>query len=395
MNRIASLVCLLTILFSCADHRSEKYDLVISNVGLFDGTKDHGVVNVAIHGDTIAKISKDFLSGDSVIDGKGKYIIPGLINAHIHATKPEDLQNAIRIGVIAVIDLHQSSEERAAKLRSYRDSTTYASFYSAGFSATLPGGHPTQYGPIETISDSLSASEWVQNRLDHGADFIKIIRDGGGGPPDFEVIPTLDFKQISQIIEGAKEKNLLSLAHTVTLDETMEIARLGINGFAHLWMGNESATDEQLKALKDYNVFIIPTAQTQQKIWELVQEGPPPMQEYATQFLSSMELIKNEIARIHAAGIPILAGNDPPNFDINYGTDLLKEMQLYSDAGLSNIEVLQTATGNPSRIFKLDGVGTIVEGQPATIILLNGNPLENLNDLNKIQNIWKNGVIVK
>lgn len=396
MKKIILLSILATSLFSCSNKERIYYDLVIQNVGLFDGLNDKGVVNIGINADTIALITDKIILGDSVVDGTDKYLLPGLINSHVHITSPKDLEESLNAGIMAVIDLHQSSEERAASLRSYRDSTGYAYFLSSGFAGTLPGGHPTQYGAIETISDSLTAEQWVQNRLKNGADYIKIIRDGAPSPPDFQPIPTLNFEQIEDIIKSAKGHNQLTIAHTASLEETIKIAQLGIDGFAHLWMGIDSATAEQLAFLSDHDIFVIPTAQTQLQIWETkIEGGPPQIREYAEQNLASMKMVQKEIAKLNEAGISILAGNDPPNFDIGYGNDLFIELDIYRKAGLSNIEVLKTVTSNPSKVFGIDEIGIISEGMSVNMILIDGNPIEDLKYLTNVNHIWKNGVLVK
>ena len=394
-NRILSFIAIFVLLLSCVENKdAERFDLVISNVGLFDGYVDQGIVYIGINADTIAIISSSPIEGKTIINGQGKYIIPGLINSHVHITSPEELKIAAESGILTVLDLHQSSEERASNLRTYRDSINYATIYSAGFSATLPGGHPTQFGAIETISDSLSANNWVQNRLSAGSNFIKIIRDPGGGPPDFQQIPTLSFEQIGKIILSSQKHNKICLAHTVTLEETMRIAELGINGFAHLWFGNESISDDQLTFLKDKGIFLIPTAQTQMNIWQKVSESPEQIKTYAEKNFSTMDLVKKEILKIYDAGIPILAGNDPPNFGINYGNDLLVELSIYSEAGIPNLDILKTTTGNPHDEFGIEE-GIIQIGDPANIVLINGNPLQDISMLKNIDLIWKKGQIVK
>lgn len=395
MIRTTLIAILATLSFSCSGQKDSNYDVVIQNVGLFDGFIDRGIVNLAISADTIALITTESVVADLIIDGTNNYLVPGLINSHVHVTGPDNLKEALNSGIMAVIDLHQSSEERAANLRTYRDSLNHAYFMSSGFAATLAGGHPTQYGDIETISDSLSADQWVNNRLDNGADFIKIIRDAGGGPPDFKMIPTLGFDQIENIITSSKERDQLLIAHTVNLDETMTIASLGVDGLAHLWFGNESLTDEMLDLLAKTELFVIPTALTQSKVWGLVANGPPRIKEYAEQNLSSMEIVKGELLRLNQAGVKILAGNDPPNFGINYGDDLIEELLIYSDAGISNIEVLKTVTGNPSEEFGLKDIGRIEVGLAANLLLIEGNPIENLSHLKEIKQIWRNGEAIK
>jgi imidazolonepropionase-like amidohydrolase len=94
------------------------------------------------------------------------------------------------------------------------------------------------------------------------------------------------------------------------------------------------------------------------------------------------------LKKLHGLGVMIIAGTDAPNAGLNYGDDLLRELDLYKQAGMSNIEVLRTATGNAYKAFNID-VGRLKVGSKANMVLLNSNPLENLAALKDINTIWK------
>ena len=371
--------------------RLSSCDLVVRRVRLFDGDTDRGVVDVAIQGGRIARIGSvgRGCEGASTIDGTGKYLVPGLVNAHVHLWKQSDLRAALQAGVFAVFDLH-SSEGPDAAFRRLRDSSEYASYYSAGYAATVPGGHPTELFPIETISDSVTPEQFVEHRIAKGADLIKII---SGNPPPGTVgttPPTLSFAQIEAVTRAAKARNQIVLVHVARIDETVRIARMGVDGFAHLWSYGDSASDQQLRVLKDAGVFVIPTVLLQQRAWQMIDREPTKQHGFEAS-LSPMPLVLHEIRRVHDAGIPIVAGTDPPNWGVNYGDDLIDELAIYARAGLSNAEVLRTATGTPARIFRLDGIGRIAEGARANIVLLNSDPLASIAALRDIAGIWKSG----
>jgi imidazolonepropionase-like amidohydrolase len=94
------------------------------------------------------------------------------------------------------------------------------------------------------------------------------------------------------------------------------------------------------------------------------------------------------IGALHKAGIPIVAGSDTGL--VGYG--LLRELELYVEAGMSPLEAIQSATIVPARAMKLDkDSGTIETGKRADLILVNGNPLENISDLRKISAVIANG----
>ena len=374
------------------DEKKVTCDLLIKNVSLFDGRENQGIVDIAVRNGSIIDISKkaNKYTGLETIDGTGKFIIPGLINSHVHLWTKKDLKDALHAGIFAVIDLH-SSEWTDEAMKKLRDSTGYASYYSSGYAATVPKGHPTQIFPIETINDSVSPAQFVNNRISKGADLIKIV-SGNLRPGSVRSSkPSLNYQQIDAIIKAAKGKQKMVVVHISQVDEAVKIAEMQPDGFAHLWAYNETASDEQLRVLKAKKVFIIPTALIQKKAWQIIEKSPDSMHSFKRS-LSGMPTVYQEIKRVHAAGITILAGTDPPNFGINYHDDLLEELAIYSSAGLSNKEVLKTATGNPSTIFHLDGVGIIKTGYKANFILLNSNPLTNISALKDINAIWKNGV---
>jgi hypothetical protein len=365
---------------------------LIKDVGLFDGQKDHGIVNIVISNGTVSVISNEAITGTAttVIDGKGKYIIPGLVNAHVHLGKPVDIKAAFDVGIMAVLDMHKTNEDLATQLRPYRDSIGYAAYYSAGHAATVPGGHPTQYGVMETINDSVTPRQFVMNRIKNGADYLKLVRLSGRNRP------TLDFVMIDSIIKIAHELGKQCYAHPPNNSEGfMRLVHLGIDGFVHMNFAKDTLSTEQVGFINSKNIFIIPTAIIHYKELLLLEnESEEEKKLFFSHFLTK-EGLGQEIHKLHNAGVSILAGTDPPNLNINYTDDLLVELQIFSEAGLSNVEVLKTATGNVAKFFDLQGVGLIEEGKPANFIFLNGNPISDLGALRKIEGIWQRGKRVR
>ncbi len=155
---------------------------------------------------------------------------------------------------------------------------------------------------------------------------------------------------------------------------------LGANGLAHIWRKDSTEiTNAEIALLKERGVFIIPTLFVYKKAvkkagWNI-----------------DLELQKKDLLRLHKAGIPILAGTDPPNFGINYGSDLVSEIELLVESGLSEIEALKAATSSISRSFKLGQNGFIKQEFSADFVLINGDPTKNISDLHKINGVWKKG----
>jgi imidazolonepropionase-like amidohydrolase len=94
------------------------------------------------------------------------------------------------------------------------------------------------------------------------------------------------------------------------------------------------------------------------------------------------------IGALHKAGIPVVAGSDTGL--IGYG--LHRELELYVQAGMTPLEAIQTATTVAARAMNLaDDSGSIEAGKRADLILVNGNPQENISDIRKVSRVVANG----
>lgn len=382
----------LFLIFMASCSQPAKYGLVIENVGFFNGEEDKGIVNVAINSDTIAAISTESLLSDSTIDGSGKYLIPGLVNSHTHIWRPEDLKAGYDVGILANIGTHASDETRDSLIKAKSKQEGYPFYYTSGIAATVPGGHPTQVSsnPIETINDSISVKEFVDNRIANGADFIKIVREDH----EFFIFPaqpTLSYNQIEEIIDYTHSLGYKAVVHIGMLSEMVKIAEFKPDGFVHMWSYSDESElkDEHLGIIKESDAFVVPTALLIPRGFENSKIRGEKAVKWARENFIPVESALEGIRRMHQAGVMIVAGTDAgATPTVNWGSDLLAELDLYSEAGLSNLEVLKTATGNAAKAWDIP-VGRLSIGSKTNMVLLNGNPVENLEALKDINTIWK------
>ena len=389
MNRLILIILLSLSIISCS--KPIKYDLVIQNVGLFDGHQDKGTVNIAINHDSIAAITTEQVIGDSLINGSGKYVIPGLVNAHVHASTIEQLQAGYPLGILTLLNMHTGLEEREVDWKAIsRDSVGFSTLYGSGHAATVPGGHPSQFSPgMETINDSLSIKDWVDNRIANDVDYIKIVREHHewmGYPPP----PTLSFEQIQELIEYAHSKGYKVVVHANTVEEMVKIAEFKPDGFVHMLDYKEDLPipDSFYEQLVNNNTFVIPTGGIALKSME---GAPPFIQNWVSNNLLNAQERASIIKAMHEKGVLIVAGTDAQEGQMDFTEDYFLELELYKMAGLSNLEILKTATGNAAKAFDLP-IGEIKEGRKATFVLLNANPLSNLSNLRDVDQVWKNGI---
>ncbi len=388
MKNVLSLAFLAVVLYGCSG--PAPYDLVIQNVGLFDGNQDLGTVSIAIANDTIARISGEALAADSVIDGTGKYMIPGLVNAHVHASTIEHLQQGYPYGILTIMNMHTGLEDRELEWKTIsRDSVGFSTLYGAGHAATVPGGHPTQFSPdMETITDSTSLEEWVEHRIAKQVDYIKIIREHHewmGYPP----MPTLDYDKIQEITEYAHGKGYKVVVHANTVEEMMKIAVFKPDGIVHMpdYKEDYPLPESFYETMAANGIFIVTTGGIALKSME----GAPP---FITEWVGDNLLDAGEraevIRKLHEHGVLLVVGTDAQEGQMDFGPDYYLELELYKMAGLSNEEILKAATGNAARAFGLP-VGELKVGGSADMVLLGGNPLKDLENLRKVDRVWKNG----
>ena len=375
MKDIINKILFLTVIsFSFLSFSQE--DLVINNVRLFDGEIVKERVSVFIKNGLISKISKEKIKYHNAINGEGKTLIPAFTNSHVHVWMPASLQQAAKAGVLNLLDMH-GVESMMPILRKFKDSTNYASFYAAGAAATVPGGHGTQYGfPTPTLTKPEEALSFVKERIKNGAHYIKIIKEPWKA--------TLDTKTVAALIKASHKENKKAVVHVSKAQDGFQVLKDKADGLVHIW-DDKKITETQLNQLKKEHFFVIPTILTLQKVQSLY------FNKTEEQTKIKVKLIQEEVKRLYDVGVPILAGTDPPNANINHGTDLYKEMYLLKEAGIPVLDVLKSATSLPALHFNLKNKGFIKKGYRADFILINGNPTKNINDIANEKRVFKLG----
>ncbi|WP_019670986.1 amidohydrolase family protein [Eudoraea adriatica] len=391
MIKTVTFLVLAIFFVSCNSklgHRNADY--IIQNVKMFDGDDVYSNSTIIIHNGNIQKIytsQNTSFSGENVIDGRGLMVIPGLIDAHVHLETIKQGKEAVKAGILTVLDMAHFSDSIIPSIKALRklgDSLNYLPyFYSAGNPVTVPNGHGLQFHPYKTVSTVDELPSFIKKRVNEGSDFIKIIIERQGGK-----LSIITNEMIGTSIRLANDHDLMAVAHISERSYAIEASRMGIDGLCHFWYKNFKYGDtskiskEELDILINNQVFVIPTI----SIWKQIGERWGAF---------DIESMKEEIGKVHEAGIPILAGTDAPGFDMNFGAVLHEEMQYLSECGISNLDVLKTATSNVSKAFGLGGKGFVKEGGSADLLLIDGDPTEDISTISEIIGIWKKGVKVK
>ncbi len=154
-------------------------DVVIRNVRIFDGTRTLQNAQVLVIDGRIVAMGANVKvpQGVAQIDGRGKTLLPGFIDAHTHSYGDAQ-RDALRFGVTTELDM-MGDTKRLPSLKTQRASmarSDEADVWSAGAAVTAPKGHGTQFGmSVPTLAADGDTAAFVQARVDEGSDYIKII----------------------------------------------------------------------------------------------------------------------------------------------------------------------------------------------------------------------------
>lgn len=378
---------------------------LIGGVRLFDGERAVEVASVVVRDGKIAAVTaKPTNRCGTTIDGAGKTLLPGLIDAHTHADDEADLASALRYGVTTELDMYGSPKIKMALRKLARERADVSDFYFAGFGVTSPKGHGTEYGhPVRTVDRPSGAEAFVDACVSEGSDYIKIIY-----MPNSPLFPSISRETLQASVEAAHRRHLLSVVHIDTLSGATDALAAGADGLAHLFW-DTAATPQFVELAKSKKAFVVPTLSVLTTL-----SGKPHGNDLARDgtFASRLDAdnlrslkhhppvhlatddagIRDSVKKLHAAGVPILAGTDAANAGTAHGASMHGELELLVAAGLTPIDALVAATSAPAQAFALKDRGRIAKGMRADMFLVDGDPTHDILATRKIARVWRGGV---
>ncbi|MEL6367961.1 MAG: amidohydrolase family protein [Pseudomonadota bacterium] len=377
-----------------------------TNINVFDGEQMRRNQTVVVDEARIQAIGPgiEIPVQATVIDGTGKTLLPGLIDAHVH-TYGQALREAPRFGVTTVLDMF-TDPATLTDMRSDRDSlepSDRAALFSAGMLATVTSGHGTQYGiEIDTLDGPDEAESWVDARALEGSDYIKLVYDPYRG------MPSLDLATAKAVIDAAHGRKLLAVAHVSDYRAAEDMIDAGIDGLVHIFI-DRAADDALVAKAKDAGVFIIPTLTVigvvngdapgahwleDERLGSLLSGAQRALLTQSFGQFPGIRATEHALASVrafHTAGVPILAGTDAPNPGTAHGISQHDELELLVRAGLSPTEALRAATSLPAETFFIHDRGRIESGARADLVLVEGDPSENILATRNIVEVYRNG----
>ncbi|MFI7067790.1 amidohydrolase family protein [Kribbella sp. NPDC050124] len=340
---------------------------------VFDGERTTPRADVLIDGELIAEY--DGQPVDVEVDGAGKTLLPGLIDAHTHVFDG-NLEQALGFGVTTELDMFCLPGNLARQRKLVAERNDVADLRSAGVLATAPGGHPSQLmaalpesdavGPFDTVANVEQAKAFVDARVADGADYLKVVIDDG------EIqgadLPVLGPEVVAALVEAAHGAGLKVIAHALTAGEVEIALDAGVDGLAHVWVDGELGLVERVRR---QGVFVVSTLVYLE--------------------VTGVEGGARTARALHEAGVPLLAGTDATPFAPFHGESMHRELELLVQAGLTNEQALAAATSVPAHHFALPDRGRIHPGLQADLLLAEGDPTTDITTTRSIESVWRRG----
>ena len=371
-----------------------------------------------------------------VVEGAGKTLLPGLIDAHVHLAASggvsggggdNDYQAAMQHSAAALLYSGVTAArsvgdglDASLKLRKAIASGARlgANLFVCGPMFTAEGGHGTEFVEhlpaaiknsvkaqlVRTPKTPEEARKQVRELKTAGVDGIKAILEAGWG--EGMLFDRLDLLLVRAVAEEAHAQHLPLATHTGDARDVADAVEIGSASVEHgSW--RDELPDRLLERMAHDGVYLDPTlavgeayalyfsgkpdglgsslvqqvvsAQALKNTREFVGSGKSANAARAEQFQRALDQARNNLIRAWKAGVPLVMGSDSGNPMVFHGPSLHRELQLWVQAGIPIPVALQAATSNAAKLLGAGKrIGAIRKGLDADLLMVDGNPLQEI-----------------
>lgn len=330
----------------------------------------------------------------------GKFVMPGLVNAHGHVSAMADLSTYAAYGVTSVFSLgSEPAEVIAARAEQSRPDLARARVWVAG-----PVLNPRTVDEARTQVDGVAAQR---------TDIVKTRVDDNLGTTA-KIAPDV----VAAMIDQAHRQKMRMAVHLFYLADAKSVLAAGADYIAHSVRDTE-VDAELIGALKSRNVCLSPTLM--REVSTFVYESTPdfftdplflahankarittllePARQQAMRsspsaqrYKVALEMASKNLKKLSDAGVMIAMGTDTGPMGRFQGYFELMELELMVKAGLTPKQALVAASRDAARCMKIDGeVGTLTPGKWADFVALDADPLSNISNVRNISGVWVAG----
>lgn len=382
-----------------------------------------------------------------VVDAAGKTLIPGLIDMHVHVGAPggvyrdptkyadpkaprRRLAAYLYSGITAVRSTGDWLNQSLA-LRHEIESGKYlgAQLFACGPLFTTPGGHPTELLKVlpENVQKAgeeqfvrlprseAEARAQVDSLKKAGVDCIKAVLEAGNA--EWGLFNRLDTKIYAAVIAEAIHDGLPSATHTGNATDVTDALGAGTNSVEH-GSAVDLIPDATFVEMKKKGIAYDPTLSVFEGLADvrsgnvellnrslLQQVGPSELLTSTRDMLKKqsskpdserlrtfLDRVNKNLLNAYKCGVTLIAGSDAGNMLVIHGPTVQHELELWVKAGVPPAVALQAATYNAAKILRADGrMGLIEQGRDANLVLLDGDPVEDIANTEHIYSVMFRG----
>ncbi|TCT16269.1 enamidase [Natranaerovirga pectinivora] len=380
MKRLLLLILIMIIATGCNTNKGRT--IILENVTVIDGNGGEPLEDavVVVEGEVITFVGKvyDFEKPEKAVtyDLQGATLLPGFINAHVHnAYSSKNLSTWAKSGITTVRDLgcriKNPYEVRGKLLKSNKNARLVA---AGPFITTTQG-----YGDLE-VNSLEDAVETVQLLIDNNTDLIKVSYEDNLQGQRWNKLPK---ETLQAIVSLAHENNLRVSVHVSHRGQLEDVIDAKVDDLAHMVI--DLLSDELIYRIVEEEIYWVPTLE----LWKGVSEDYPRSSFY-------IDIAKKNLKKFYEAGGKVALGTDFGGYHTPFELGMpIMEIRLMEAAGMTPMDIIVSATKNAAYVCNLeDEIGTIEVGKIADILIVKGNPLEELNFLLDVRMVLRNGQII-
>jgi imidazolonepropionase-like amidohydrolase len=369
---------------------------VFTNANVFDGVTEaiREGTTVVVRDGLIVSVGAAVPADAEVIDLEGRYLLPGYMDAHTHIASLGSLQRALESGVTTA---------RSANTPNYQDvglrdlvragRLPGPEILAAGaFITPHPGDRALGDPRLALLFDQIETEEQIRTavriNVDRGVDVIKTRGTERAGLPDTDPRKQVyTQEQLSWVVDEASKAGLPVLVHAHGDEGARAAVLAGARSIEH----GTYLSDQTLDLMVDRGTFLVPTFTV---VMDLLEPGgdydDPVLIIRAQHMLPNLE---RAIRSAHAKGVRIVASTDT-----GYGAGSLArvgtEMTHLVRLGMTPFEALRSATTVAADLLQVsDRTGRIAAGYEADLVVVAGNPLEDIRHVQDVVLVMSNGVL--
>lgn len=382
---------------------------------------------LVIRGNQVVEVRDGFVGDASqgkVVDLRQAFVLPGLIDSHVHLTSQQNpnarleevtlsdadqamvgaryARRTLMAGFTTVADLGASNQAIFALRNAVRNGDVSGPrIIAAGSSVSIHGGHGDINGYREDVMHLLSSESIcsgpedcmraVRTQVRAGADIIKITATGGVlSNTAAGLNQQFSDDELSAIVGSAHRMGRQVTAHAHGVDGINAFLRAGGDSIEH----GTYLDDQSIRLFKSNGAWLIPTLLAGDFVARIA-SGPDnfftPAQ--TAKALEAGPKMLDMARRAHEGGVKIAFGTDS---GVSAHGDNAQEFALLVRAGLSPLEAIQAATVGAAEHLRIaNEAGKIAVGMPADIVAVSGDPLTDVTELERMKFVMKSGVIYR